>query len=103
MDERGDDSGTRTQAGLRRRRLEEFNGISRRIFEENLLATDTSDDIVAEVSSRLAQPLNSSGEVVDFNRKSIPPARLGLGAIGHGLSASARGIRGAEDQTQIAA
>jgi hypothetical protein len=93
----------RTQTRLRHYRLEEFNRVARGVFQENLLATDTGNDVVAEVGARLAQPLYGGGEVVNFEREAVPPARLRSGAVGHGLSTSARWIGGAEDETQIAA
>src|SRR5262245_20774525 len=83
--------------------MEEFNGVAGGVLEENLPAADSNDDLVAKMGSRLAQPLHGCGEVVDFDGKSIPPTRLGLGAIRHGLSASAGRIRSAKDETQIAA
>ena len=50
-------------AGLREARLEQFNRIAGRIVEQNLVAANASDDIVAEVNSLLAQLLDNSSEI----------------------------------------
>src|SRR5207248_8556515 len=49
----------------------------------------------------LAQRLAGGGEIVDFNRESVPASRLGLGPIGHRLTATTRRIRRAEYETQV--
>ena len=46
------------QAGLGDDRLEEFDRVARRVVEENLLAPDPSDDVIAEMRVLGSQPLD---------------------------------------------
>ena len=41
--------------------LEEFNGIAGGVLQEDLLGTHTRDHLVAEMRSRVAQPLHCGG------------------------------------------
>ncbi len=84
------------------KRLEQFDRISRRIFENDLFAANPSDDGVPKVSSHLAKRFDHPLKVSYFNREAIPPARLLLGAIGHRLATTACGVRCTQDKPKVA-
>src|SRR5262249_55503834 len=58
---------------------------------------------VSKMDSGLSKPLDGRGEIADFDREPIPPARLLRSAVRHGLSAAGGWIGRAEDETQLAA
>jgi hypothetical protein len=96
------DSRLRVQAGLVQDRLEQFHRVSGGIVDDDLFASDTCDDVVSKMDASAPEPLDHRYKIVHFDRKSIPTAGPLLGAIGHGLTASRCGIRGAQNQTEVA-
>src|SRR5207248_9926849 len=78
-----------------------FDGFTRWVVNEDLLAANAGHDLVAKVRSRLAQCLDRGGEIVDFNREAVPASELGPGSIGHRLATAARRIGRAEYETQV--
>src|SRR5207249_4235117 len=88
------------------RRLEQFDRIARRVVDQDLLAADAGDDLVAEFSARVAQGRDQPLEIGYFDREAIPATWLGPAPVGHGLRAAARApgpARHAEHQPQISA
>jgi hypothetical protein len=77
----------------RDRRLEQFDGITRRIIDDGLLSAYADDDVVAEMHSRCAEFFDNRRQIVNFDCESIPAARLRRRSVGHWLSAAASGVR----------
>ena len=65
----------RSEPRLVARRLEELDGVARRVLDEDLPAADAGDDLVAEARARGAQTLDRRLEVVDLEREPVPAAR----------------------------
>src|SRR5262245_12792836 len=86
--------------------LKQLDRVTRRVLEQDLLATHPGDDVVAETRARLAQTLDHRLNIRDFDGEAVPAARLWPPAIGHGLRATARGAgptRCTQHQAQVAA
>ena len=62
-------------------RLEQLDGVAVRVFHEHLLATDATDDVVAELHPRPSKSLDGGLQVLDLDNDTIPPARLRLAAV----------------------
>lgn len=61
---------------LRDRWFEELDRVARRILDEDLLAADPDDDLVAEVDAALTQAPDKPFQIVYLELKTIPAARL---------------------------
>ena len=92
-----------TQPSLGTCRLEELDGIAGRIVKKNLLSSDAVDDLVPKMNARGAQSSDDGLEVVDLDRKTIPPARLRSRAIWHRLTTASLGVGRTEHEPQLAA
>ena len=64
----------RAEAGLRHDRLEQLDRIAGWVLEQDLLATDAGHDVVAEARSRSCELRDLRGQIIDLDRKPIPPA-----------------------------
>jgi len=78
----------------------EFDEIAGRIFEQDLWATGSGDDVVAEPQSGGAEPGHLGGEVVDHQLDAIPAAGGGLATVRHW--SPCRASLSAEQQPKIA-
>jgi hypothetical protein len=72
-----------SEAGLGNERLEQFDGIPRWIFEDNLLSADAGDDFVSKAGTRVAQRVDHRSDIANLYGKAVPPAWLRLGAVRH--------------------
>ena len=81
-------------------RLEELDRIPGGVLDEDLGATRTSDDVVAEPQSRRPKAIHVRREVLDDQLNAVPAARLGLTPIGHGPAGRAGSA--AEQEPQVA-
>jgi uroporphyrinogen III methyltransferase/synthase len=66
--------------------LKELDGVARGVVEHDLGAAGTPDDLVPEPEPRAAKALDFGSDVVHHELDTVPPARLGLAAVGHGPS-----------------
>jgi hypothetical protein len=73
--------------------LEQLDGITRGILQDDLPATHAGDDFIAEMSSSLIQPFDNSCQVIYPDVKTIPAAWFLGCAIWHGLPASTGRVR----------
>src|SRR5229473_4011598 len=82
-----------TRAGFEPRlvndRLEQLDGVARRVVDQDLLATDTGDDLVAELRAGCAQGRHERLEIGHFDREAVPAAWFWPAAIGHRLRPTA--------------
>jgi hypothetical protein len=69
------------------RRLEQLNGVARGVVENDLRATRSSDDIIAELESRATKAFELSGKVLDLYVNTIPSPRNRLATVWHGSTA----------------
>src|SRR3954454_17696191 len=76
--------------------LEELDRVAGGVFEHDLLAAGSADDVVAELHAGGAQPLDFGGDVLDDEVNAVPTAGLGCAAVGH--RAPGRALRAAEQQ-----
>src|SRR5215813_11266807 len=83
--------------------FEQFDRVARRIVQQDLVPADAGHQVVPEMNARLAQRLDHRGKPGDLEGDAVPAAGLGLGAIGHGLAATAEPRRRAEQQAEIPA
>ena len=70
--------------------LEELYRVAGGVIEHCLRAAGTADDLVPEGDARCPKPRGLRVDVLDDEMDSIPAARLGLTAIGHGPPSGAR-------------
>src|SRR5882724_9132897 len=84
------------------RGFKQFDGIACRVVEQDLLSAHASDNVVAEVGSRLAQRLDFAHEVGDLELYAVPAAWLGLAAIGHGLGGTPRTDGRVQQEAEVA-
>src|SRR5487761_1535326 len=82
--------------------LEQFDGVPRRVVDNNLVAAKALYYIVSKMGSRLAQRRYGGVEDFDFDRESVPPSRLLIGPIEHRLAAACLWVRLAKHQTEVA-
>src|SRR5260221_14540574 len=66
-------------------RLEQLHRVARWVVDQDLLAADAGDDVVAELGARFAQNPNEPLEVGNFDREAFPAAGFGPAAVGHWL------------------
>ena len=55
---------------------------------QDLLASDTGDDVVAKVDARFAKCRDGAREIFQFEHESVSPSRLGSGPVRHRLPAA---------------
>jgi hypothetical protein len=67
---------------LRARLARTVRWIAGRVIEQDLLAADAGDDVVAKVSSFLAECRDGGGKVGDFNAEVVPSSGVGRRAVG---------------------
>src|SRR3954454_5496921 len=63
--------------------LEELDRVTGGVFEQDLLPTRSTDDVVAEPHAHRTQPLDLGCNVVHDEVDAVPAARFGRGAVGH--------------------
>src|SRR4029450_11262003 len=68
-----------------RGRLKQFHEIAGWVFNQNLPATRSSDDVIAKHNSRVVQDVNIVLKVAALNDYSVPPTRFRSPAVGHRL------------------
>src|SRR6266487_1120948 len=68
--------------------LKEFDGVARRVVQQNLFASIPIHDVVAKRCTARTQRLDETCEVIDFDLDAIPAPRRRLPSIRHGLSCS---------------
>jgi hypothetical protein len=85
------------ESGFRDAGLEQLDGIAGRILQQDLLAANPLNDVVAEMNPSVSEHLYPVGEVGDFNDESVPSAWFGLRAVWHRLAAGALTAWCAED------
>src|SRR5262245_6569400 len=90
------------EARLRASRLEQLDGVARRILDDDLLAAHARDYVVAEARAPRLEPLHRRLEVVHLDREAVPATGRLLRAVRHGLAASPGGIRRAEHEAKLA-
>src|ERR1700735_515244 len=83
------------QPGLGPDRLEELDGVARRVVNDDLLAADAGDDLVAEPDAASSQFLDRGSEVSDLDAEAVPASRLLHPAVGHWRAAPRRAVRAA--------
>src|SRR5215218_5438810 len=76
--------------------LEQFHHVAGGVLQQDLGATGSGDDVVAEPAAGGAKPLDLAGQVVHLQVQAVPAAGDGPGAVGHGPPA--RAGRAAEQQ-----
>src|SRR5712691_11416021 len=81
--------------------LEQLDRIAGRIVDEDLPSAPPGHDLAAEPAAGALQPRDGGRQVVELELDSIPAARHGLLAVGHGLSGAA-GAEPTEQQLQLA-
>ena len=91
------------QPGLGEGRLEQLDWVAARILDQDLLAADAGDDVVAEAGAVLAQIGDDRVDVGDLELKAIPSAGRRHRAVGHGLTTTGPAARGAENEPEVAA
>jgi hypothetical protein len=69
------------------RRLEQLNGVARGVVENDLRASGSSDDVIAELESSSSKAFDLSAKVFDVYVNTIPSPRNRLATIGHGSTA----------------
>jgi hypothetical protein len=67
-----------------------------------LLAANTRNYVISEVSSCLKKALESGSKIADFNRKTVPTSRHLTSAVGHRLTTTGRRVWRTEDKAKIA-
>ena len=55
-----------SKCGLGSSRLEQLDGVAAWVIQQDLLAADTGDDVIAEVDTRLTQTLDDRVDVGDL-------------------------------------
>ena len=86
-----------------RRRLKQFHEIAGWVFNQNLPATRSSDDVVSKHNSRVLQDINIVLKVAALNDYSVPPTRFGSSAVGHRLRPSSRPLGWTQHELHIVA
>src|SRR5215218_435626 len=71
--------------------LEQLDHVAGGVLQQDLGATGSGDDVVAEPAAGGAQPLDLAGQVVHLQVQAVPAAGDGPGAVGHGAAAGAGG------------
>src|SRR5829696_5818537 len=84
------------------RRLEQFDGITRGVLQQNLPASVARHDLVPEPMARRLEPFDHAREIVHLDLDAVPPAWGGNTAIRHGLACAACS-RPIEQKMQVAA
>lgn len=69
--------------------LEGFDGIVRRIIQQNLLAAIAAHNVVAKLCSAQTQRLDQTGKIFDLDLDAIPASRCRLPSIRHELGRAA--------------
>src|SRR5437870_4757657 len=67
--------------------FEQFYRVAERVLENYLRASDSFDNVVAEMEPRGGESLDLCGQIGDWQSNAVPAARQGLTAIWHGTSA----------------
>ena len=89
------------QRSLGRGGLEQFDGISGRVLEQDLLAAHSNHDVIAEVGAFPTKRLDDGRKIRDLKREPVPAARLGDAAIRHSLATTRPSPRRAQYQTEV--
>src|SRR5215217_3909458 len=84
-------------------RLEELDGVTRRILEQDLAAAAAGHDLAAKAGAGSAQPLDLGVEVVDLDLEAVPAARLGHPPVRRRLGCATLAAGAVEQQAQVAA
>src|SRR4029453_3906024 len=84
-----------------RRRLKQFHEIAGWVFNQNLPATRSSDDVIAKHNSRALQDVNIVLEIAALNDNSVPPTRFRSPAVGHRLRSASRPLGGTQHQLHV--
>src|SRR5690349_17182519 len=82
--------------------LEQLDRVTRGVFDQDLLAADAGDDVVAEADAGLAQTLDGRLDVGHLEREAVPAAGLGHRPVGHRRAAARAAAGGAQDEPQVA-
>src|ERR1700726_2385245 len=93
--------GGRGEPGLLNGRLEKFDRIAGGVLDQDLLAADTGDDVVAEMCALRAEPAGQFLEVGDLEAEPVPAPWHGERAVGHRLAAPGSAARCAEHEPEI--
>ena len=91
-----------TEPGFVDRRLEQLDRVAARVLDQDLLAADALDDVVAKARPVLAQVGDDRLEVGDLELKAVPPAGRRQRAVGHRLAAAGSAAGRGQDQPQVA-
>ncbi len=83
-------------------RLEELDGVARRILQENLQAAKAGNDVIAKVGARLPERGDNRIQIIHFELNPVPSSGFGPPTIRHRLCRASLTSGCAQQQTQLA-
>jgi hypothetical protein len=84
-------------------RVQKLDWVPGGVFEQNLFATPSGDDLVAETNTRVAQRFNLANEIVDLQLNPVPPSGRWHPSVGHCLGRASSAARRINQESQVVA
>ncbi len=84
-------------------RLEQLDRVAGGVLDQDLLAADAGDDVVAEAGACSRNPATVASRSETSSWKRFQPPGAGSGPVGHGLTSSGAAAGSAQHEAKIAA